>query len=387
MIPTSLSPVHAGIYFHVPFCLQKCRYCDFYSITDLDEIKAYLSAVTSELTIGHIPRASVDSIYIGGGTPSLLGPKGIGHLLDRVAAVFSVTSHAEVSMEANPGTLSAEDLEGYRLAGVNRLTLGVQSFSDSGLRFLGRIHSAAEAARAITLSRVAGFDNLGIDLIYGLPDQTPGDWAADLHTALSFAPEHFSCYMLTVEPGTPLGEDVNCHRFRPLADDRIATMFRQTRHLLAAAGYRHYEISNFASDETTISRHNRKYWNGAPYIGFGPSAHSYRPPLRRWNVADVKAYIQRIGEGRSPVAGEEILSREQSIMEAVLLGLRQMDGIAIDEFDAAFDTDFRALFAPVLQSPMMQGRLTVEDNCCRLTESGMVVMDSVVGRMIDCISR
>ncbi len=387
MIPTGALPMHAGVYIHVPFCLKKCRYCDFYSITNLDEVNAYVTAVVSELALSPIPGTSVDSIYIGGGTPSLLRPKGIGHLLDRVAAKFAITPQAEVSMEANPGTLSAGDLAGYRAAGINRLTLGVQSFNDTGLRFLGRIHNAAEAVRAITASRKIGFENLGIDLIYGLPSQSPGDWAADLDTALSFAPEHFSCYMLTVVPGTPLGEDHAHHRFRPLADERTAAMFRQTRRLLGAAGYRHYEISNFASDETTISRHNRKYWAGAPYIGLGPSAHSYWPPLRRWNVADVKEYIQIIADDRLPVAGEEVLSREQLMMEAILLGLRQADGISIERFDAAFNTDFSTLFASVLRAPEMQGRLTVEDNFCRLTESGMVVMDAVVGRMVDCIHK
>lgn len=387
MITGSASSAHVGVYVHVPFCLQKCRYCDFYSVTDLTEIEAYLAAVVSELNLRRMPGISVDSVYIGGGTPSLIGPKGIGHLLDRVAEAFAVTPNAEVSMEANPGTLSAEDLTGYRSVGVNRLTLGVQSFNDKGLRFLGRVHNAAEAARAITLSRRAGFENIGIDLIYGLPDQSPEDWAADLDTALSLAPEHFSCYMLTVEPGTPLGDERDCHRFRPLADDRIAAMFRQTRRLLGAAGYRHYEISNFAIDDATMSRHNRKYWNGAPYIGFGPSAHSYWSPVRRWNIADVSEYIQKMAAGRSPVAGEEALSREQSMMEAVLLGLRQMDGISIDGFDAAFDTDFRTLFSSVLHAPAMQGRLTLEDDFCRLTESGMLMMDGVVGRMVDCIHK
>lgn len=375
----------AGIYIHVPFCREKCRYCDFYSITDIALTEDYLAAVTAEIGRSGSAGTPVDTVYVGGGTPSLLGPSGIGRLIDCVATVFSVTSGAEVSIELNPGTVGPGDMAGYAAAGVNRLTIGVQSFSDRALAFLGRIHSAVEAADAIGRARAAGFDNLGLDLIYCLPDQRPEQWATDLATAISFSPEHISCYMLTAEPGTPLGRDRVSGRFTPLNDDRSSALFLQARRTLGDAGYCHYEISNFSRSAATMSRHNRKYWTGVPYFGVGPSAHSFLPPVRRWNRSDVRTYIDAIKTGVSPVAGRERLTREQSMVEAVMLGLRQMAGIDIQRFNDAYETDFLGVFASSLRAPGMQRLLQIDARSCRLTENGMLVMDAVVGRMVACI--
>ncbi|MFH1983689.1 MAG: radical SAM family heme chaperone HemW [Pseudomonadota bacterium] len=372
----------AGVYVHVPFCRKKCRYCDFYSIADISLTEDYLAAVTAEIGRSAEAGTLVDTVYVGGGTPSLLGPAGIGRILERVAAVFSVAPDAEVTIEVNPGAVSAGDVEGYAAAGVNRLSVGVQSFNDAALAFLGRIHTASQAAETLNRARDAGIANLGLDLIYGLPDQRPEDWAADLSAALSFAPEHISCYMLTVEPGTPLDVDRTMDRFSPLSDERTGALFRQSRRTIRNGGYLHYEISNFSSTAATMSRHNRKYWSGAPYYGFGPSAHSFLPPIRRWNAADVGRYIDAVSTGAATVAGQERLTREQAMMEMVMLGLRQTAGIDINRFNDVFGVDFHDQFSAVLPSMEDRGLVVVDQTGCRLTEEGMVVMDAVVARMV-----
>lgn len=375
----------AGVYVHVPFCVKKCRYCDFCSIADLSLAADYLDAVALEIDRGAGGGIPVDTVYVGGGTPSLLKPAGVGHILERVSAAFAVAADAEVTIEVNPGTVGGDDFKAYADAGVNRLSIGVQSFRDSALSFLGRMHSAADAVSALEGGRAAGFRNLGIDLIYALPGQSGQQWAEDLDTALSFAPEHISCYMLTIEPGTPLSVDVARGTVSPLDEAAAGRMFRQTRRSLQNAGYVHYEISNFARTADVIARHNRKYWAGAPYYGFGPSAHSFSPPLRRWNVTDVARYVNAIATGGSVVAGEERLTRSQEMMEAVMLGLRQIAGIDIARFESVFDIDFMKRFGPVIDTPHMRALLAVADGRCALTEDGMVVMDAVVERLVERI--
>jgi oxygen-independent coproporphyrinogen-3 oxidase len=381
------SPKPAGIYIHLPFCLRKCPYCDFYSeIGTPDRRQSFLAALHGELVLRAHRDLAVDSIYFGGGTPSLFAPAQIGGLIDGIRASFRLSPDSEITLEANPGTVSRDKLQGFRAAGINRLNLGIQSFNDRNLVFLGRIHDAATARRALTAARAAGFENIGLDLIYGLPGQEPANWRADLHAALETAPSHLSGYMLTYAPGTPLEADRIAGRIRPLSEAAVADLFDITVDVLTENGFVHYEIANFAraGNPPAWSRHNRKYWNQAPYLGFGPGAHSYDGRVRYWNDADLDAYRQALESGHPPPGGEEILTREQRMIEALFLGLRQTAGIDIQEFETRFAVQFVELFGPALTDLAGMGLATLEKGFCRLTRSGLLVADAAAARLAAC---
>jgi oxygen-independent coproporphyrinogen III oxidase len=377
------SETPAGIYIHIPFCIQKCRYCDFYSVTDLRLAPAFIHALITEIT-GHSKAVrSVDSLYIGGGTPSVLPAAYLSKLIDTVAATFSLLPDTEITIEVNPGTVTLAQLRAYRRAGVNRLNIGVQSFQEETLKFLGRCHTASDAGRAIDWSHVSGFDNFGLDLIYGIPDQTTDLWHEDIARALHFKPAHLSCYMLSFEPGTPLEKSRADGAVHPMPDGRVSDLFLFTDQTLTRAGYEHYEISNFSLGKVYRSRHNRKYWAHSPYLGFGPAAHSFLPPVRRWNVKNVPDYIERLSNGKSPESESETLSREQLMIEAIYLGLRQSDGIDLAGFETRFDARFTALFSPVLAELLGEGVLSIRENRCTLTRNGMLYLDAIAGRFAD----
>jgi putative oxygen-independent coproporphyrinogen III oxidase len=375
-----------GIYVHVPFCLRKCSYCDFYSIADLSLTAAYLEALSSEIAAADPGPRAFDTIYIGGGTPSLLAPAEVEAIVAGLFSKFRFERPVEVTLEANPGTVGFEKLRGFRSAGVNRLNLGVQSFQEQNLERLGRIHSAGQAQAALESARRAGFETVGLDLIYGLPGQTRRGWAADLESALAYAPDHIACYMLTVEPGTPLAEDRRCGRFRPAPAGAAADLFRMTSEFLAARGFRHYEVSNFArcgaDGAARISRHNCKYWTHAAYLGFGPAAHSFLPPTRFWNQRDVKGYVEALQRGGRPVAGKETLTVEQEMMEAVLLGMRTAAGVDLSGFRNRFGVDFMQVHGAAAAELASQGLLRLEAGRCAPTLRGMLYVNTVTAALV-----
>jgi len=374
-----------GIYVHVPFCRRKCPYCDFYSITDSSGMDAWLEGCLAEIRMAEKPCGTADTVYMGGGTPSLLGARRIGRLLDEIGAHFDVLPSAEVTLEVNPGTVSADQLREYRAAGVNRLNIGVQSFDDSNLGFLGRIHSREEAARCVHGAQQAGFDNIGLDLIYALPGQTRAAWQKDLEAALEFSPAHLSCYTLTYASGTPLAVSLERGEFKPLDEEACAALFLLTHDLMVSRGYQHYEISNFARDEALQSRHNRKYWEDAAYIGLGPAAHSYNQGRRWWNVASVAEYAGILRADRLPVLETEHLSATQMMIEAVYLGLRRTAGIHMEDFAGRFGVDFKARFAEVLDSYRKAGCLCVTADTCALTRTGMLYADTIAAGFVNCL--
>jgi len=370
----------AGLYFHIPFCKHKCPYCDFYSVTQLDRLPVFLAALQREIRLRAAPALAVDTVYFGGGTPSLCPPEAVAELLALVRTLFYLRADAEITLEANPGAVSAGDLERLRAAGVNRLNIGVQSFRDPALRFLGRIHDRAEALAVIEQARAAGFDNIGLDLIYGLPAQRASDWRADLEQALSCTPEHLSCYILTFETGTPMTRALQAGRFQPLEEERVADLFEATAMLLAGQGYDHYEISNFARTPDYRSRHNLKYWHFEPYLGFGPGAHSYREGARWWNLADLDIYCRSLAQERLPEGGREELSREQQVLEALLLGLRLKAGFDIAAFEQRFDLSVQDTFGRLLNQLAEEGCLAEIPGRCALTVKGMRYHDSISAR-------
>jgi len=375
----------AGLYIHIPFCRQKCPYCDFYSIVDLTVMPDFLPMLRRELTLRADPDLAVDAIYFGGGTPSLLPTEAVDDLLALARSSFAVQDDVEVTLEANPGAVDADGLVHLKSAGVNRLNIGVQSFRDEGLRLLGRIHNKDDALAAIAQARAAGFDNLGLDLIFGLPGQTASQWRSDLAQALRYRPEHLSCYMLTFEPDTVMTCDLRKGRLEAPAEADVADLFETTAAFLENAGYDHYEISNYARRPDFRSRHNLKYWRFDPYLGFGPAAHSYREGHRSWNVKDLTVYTACLQSDQLPEEGREDLSREQQILEALLLGLRLKDGFAIDTFEKRFGLSVQGTFGRVLNQLVDEGCLAHRPGRLALTARGMRFHDSIAGRLADAL--
>jgi oxygen-independent coproporphyrinogen-3 oxidase len=382
----------SGLYIHIPFCLRKCPYCDFYSITDLSLQTAFLDALASEMNMTCELDEGFDTLYIGGGTPSVLDIKAIDNIIKTAHQCFNFHSKAEITMEINPGTVTLEQLNGYRQSGVNRISIGVQSFNSANLDFLQRIHSAEEARMAIKWAQKVGYENIGIDLIYGIPGQTTSSWLKDLHSAVGFHPQHLSCYMLSFEPGTPMHKNLQNRVFTLLPEHLVCELFESTQSFLNANGYVQYEISNFAHEvidesgfksvQPNISRHNLKYWNFSPYIGLGPSAHSFIEPQRYWNHSNVKKYIQDLSAGRLPQAGKESLSREQFMIEAVYLGLRQAKGIVVDAFDRTFGVNFGKMNAETIVDLEIKGLMEFSKTRCALTPKGMLFLDSIAAMFI-----
>ena len=368
----------AGIYLHIPFCERKCRYCDFYSVAAPGgRQRAYGAALVREIKLRRRPNMAVDSVYFGGGTPSLLPPSFYTQVMAALAEAFDLQDDIEITLEANPGTIDQAQLAAFRQAGINRLNLGIQSFDDQSLQFLGRIHSATQARVAIEWARRAGFDNLGLDLIYGLPGQTVEGWQADLKQAQRHAPEHLACYVLTYENGTPLLQDRLKGGHQPADEAEIAVFFDATADFLEAAGFDHYEISNFAAGPRWQSRHNTKYWTRAPYVGLGAAAHSFRTPRRCWNTADLDVYIQRLARGMLPKGGHEALNVHQEMIETVFLGLRQSAGIDLGAFAQSFATPLETLAAQILPGLVADGYLHQTTARLRPTRKGMRFHDSI----------
>lgn len=374
-----------GIYVHIPFCIRKCHYCDFYSITETGLLPAYLNALSREASLraSSVPPLRYDSIYIGGGTPSLIPPGDLEKLLRAIHDAFNILPDTEITLEVNPGTLSRTALAAYRQAGVNRLSIGVQSFNSSTLRFLGRIHTAADSRMVIDAARKAGFENLSLDLIYGLPDQSETDWIDELNFACGHDPAHLSCYLITCEEGTVLHDQLANGTFVPANDRLTSRLFLATIEELHRLGYPQYEISNFSTSLATRSRHNQKYWNFSPYIGLGAGAHSFQHPHRWWNAKDAVGYVNRLEKNRPPSGGRERLTREQRLMEAVYAGLRKREGIDLADFSRRFGIEFRNAFGPAIEPLLDDGHVALSKASCSLTPAGMLYLDSIAAHLIN----
>lgn len=366
---------HPGLYIHVPFCVSKCVYCDFYSETRRSDVSPWLEALGREMLIYSDRFPAFDTLYVGGGTPTALGEDQLGRLLETACRSFAFTDDPEITVEANPNDITAGKLAVLRDCGVNRLSLGVQSFDDHDLSLLGRRHTSREAEQALELIGSSGIASLGVDLIYGIPGQTMEGWLRTLEHAIAFRPAHISCYQLTVAGGTPLHEMQERGAVRMPGEDEGEGLFLATEHCLGNAGYLHYEISNYARGETHMSRHNRKYWRHVPYLGLGPSAHSFRDGRRWWNHRSVAGYCSALDEGRAPVSGEEILTADQLELESLCLGLRTTGGVERALFSST--SRRRALLDELLRANYvtMQGQKVVS------TTKGMLVADRLAAAL------
>ena len=303
--------IPSGLYIHIPFCLSKCAYCSFYSIKSINLIPDYLGALRKEIEFYSKDFHSFDTIYLGGGTPSLLSPEQLASIFSAIHKTYKIAADAEISLEANPGDISPEYLKALRSMGINRLNIGIQSFDDKLLQFLGRRHSANEAIVAIETARQAGFNNLGIDLIYGVQGRGIKSWKNTLLKAVSFFPEHISCYQLSIDTKTPLYKKYEQSGFSLPNENAQVEFFMTTAEILENAGYIHYEVSNFARTDYLKSRHNLKYWRHLPYLGLGPGAHSFLDQKRWWNKSSVRNYLEEIARDKMPVENSEDLTADQ----------------------------------------------------------------------------
>jgi len=369
----------AAIYVHIPFCVKKCIYCDFYSKTNLSLISDYVKSLQKEIERRAGPKEKISSIYFGGGTPSLLTIKDIDLTLQTISDRFLISRNVEVSLEVNPGTIDLNYLRELKKTGINRLSIGVQSFNDDKLKFLGRIHTAEQAVRAIDDAEKAGFNTVSIDLIYGLAFETQNGWLKDLKKGVSMTPSHLSCYMLTIEPGTPLDERVKKGLISPLGSTTLSALFKKTSLTLDEFKYDHYEISNFATGRENRSIHNSIYWNMTPYYGFGAASHSYDgESARSWNYRSIDAYIKDLDSGSLPVADREILTRKQKMMEIIMLRLRTLEGLDLEKFQTLFRLSFENHFKDILEQIFEESLGFIKDNRFALTLEGKVRLNSIV---------
>lgn len=319
-----------GLYVHVPFCKTKCPYCDFYSVTNLSLVEEWLTALTKEAGLYGGEFDTFDTLYIGGGTPTVLSDNELASLFESLHKYFSFFRNAEITVEVNPDDVTPEKLELLRSMGVNRVSVGVQSFNDDDLKFLKRRHSRQSSINTLQRVKSAGFYNFGIDLMYGLPGQTEEGWIENLTEALTFHPTHLSCYELTIEKATSFGRMAEKGALKTPSEEQGRDLFLLTSRFLEENGFVHYEISNFARGSGFRSRHNLKYWHHVPYLGLGPGAHSFQNGIRWWNPRSVKGYCDKLLKGLKPIEGFETLSDEQLRLERIFLGLRTSDGVNIE---------------------------------------------------------
>ena len=381
----------AGLYLHIPFCKQRCTYCDFYFVTTAKSHAPFLRALQTEIEhyAGEYGKLSFETVYFGGGTPSQLTERELAEILSSIYGEFSVSDQAEVTLEINPDDAGVDYLRGLRTLGVNRLSIGVQSFYEDDLRFMNRAHSAEQSSAIIDLARSAGFDNFSVDLIFGLPEQPDEYWAANLQRLVNLEVPHISAYSLTVEDRTVLANQVRRGLVHPLSDEVMAERFRFTMDYLRAHGYEQYEISNFARPGFR-SRHNSQYWDHTNYLGLGPSAHSFwrrglpRPSVQRWsNIRNLRQYEALLTSRQLPIDQRERLSLDELADEHIMLKLRTSDGIALDHLESEYGVD---LFDEKIDELVwLEGEGYIEpirNSRLRLTDEGKLLCDSVTARLL-----
>jgi oxygen-independent coproporphyrinogen-3 oxidase len=367
-----------SLYVHVPFCVRRCSYCDFaVRATREAPTDEWLDAVTTEMRLLAADRGwdaplKLDTVYLGGGTPSMLAPHAMAELRERLAPFAVWNDAAEWTCEANPESFAPETARAWRAAGVNRISLGAQTFHEPALRWMGRMHGADGPARAMETARAAGFGNVSVDLIFGLPERLGRDWGDDLVRALLLEPEHVSLYGLTAEAAAPLGRWVGEGREALADDDRYADEYLLAHRTLTGAGFEHYEVSNFGLPGRR-SRHNSVYWTGAPYAALGPGAHAFHPPLRRWNARNWEAYRDALVAGNLPTDGEETVDAETAGLERAWLLLRTDAGYPL--------TDAGEAECRLADLWTRQGWATVTEGVLRLTADGWLLLDRLAVEM------
>jgi oxygen-independent coproporphyrinogen III oxidase len=377
-----LRPIMAGIYIHVPFCRKACHYCNFHFSTLLSNQSAMVDAICMELSLRKNffgAPAPLSSVYLGGGTPSLLSVEELQKIFSTISVHFEILPGAEITLEANPDDLSTSYLQALQLqTPVNRLSIGVQSFREDTLQWMNRAHNAEQSLQAITLAREAGFENISIDLIYGLPAPFDQAWEEDLQTAIDLGIPHLSCYALTIEPKTALAYQIRKKAETPPSDQVNEIQFHLLTSKAREAGYRHYEISNMALPGYE-AQHNSSYWKRDPYLGIGPAAHSYRPHMRSWNISNNARYIAALQRGEIP-SEVETLSLADQYNEYIMTGLRLEEGIRTDLLAALYGEDIAAYFFNQLVQ-LNPVHYAQTGNVIALTDTGRLWCDNISGTL------
>jgi len=382
-------PRTVALYLHIPFCQTKCHYCDFNAYAGMLPWRAgYVEALIREIRVngGRAAQAlgqplRAPTIFFGGGTPSLLLPSQIAAIIGACRESFAVDDDAEISLEANPGTVTEDHLRAIHACGVTRFSMGAQTFDPALLRWLGRIHTTEQIVASYRAARRAGFDTINLDFMYGLPNQTMAQWQETLRRALDLAPDHLSLYSLIIEEGTPLSRWVEQGRVQPADEDLVADMYLLAEDWLAAAGYDHYEISNWARPGHRCI-HNLTYWHNEPWLGFGAGAHSWYRGRRSVNVRPIKEYCERIMTSGSAIAEEEVIPLELELGETAMLELRLLEGIHIARFEARYGVSFMERFGAHLREAFAAHLLSEEDGWLRLTDRGRLLGNEVFVRLL-----
>jgi len=367
-----------GLYLHVPFCSAICHYCNFNRGLFEPALTAqYVDALEAEIRTSPYAAAPADTIYFGGGTPSLLEPADIGRLIAACEASFDLAREREITLEANPESATFDRLVAYREAGVNRVSFGVQTFRDEELRRLSRLHRADRARQVVAEARRAGFDNVSLDLMMWLPDQDVGAWLESVDAAIALAPEHLSMYLLEIYPNAPLREEMARREWRQAPDEEAEAMYLEALARLDAAGYEQYEISNVARPGRR-SRHNLKYWTDGDWLGLGCGAHSSVDGVRWRNVAGTAEYIEHAAAGRSAAVGRRVLPRDERLGDALFMGLRLTSGVNLDAIGARYGVDVWQRFGAALEPFVAEGCLRRDGSRLRLTRRGMLLANEVM---------
>jgi len=371
----------AGIYLHIPFCRRACYYCNFHFSTSLGQKDALVDSLLQEMMLQqpYLQGQQVDTVYFGGGTPSLLDDADLRRIMEKLRQLFPISGQAEITLEANPDDMQPEKLQALKAIGVNRLSIGVQSFHEADLRWMNRAHNSTQALQCIQDAQAAGFHNQSIDLIYGGPTLSDEGWAQNVQQAIALQIPHLSCYALTVEPGTALDHFIKQHKVAAVDPDKAARHFEMLVQWLAAAGYEHYEISNFALPGCR-SRHNSSYWQGHAYLGLGPSAHSFNGHSRQWNVANNSSYINAIKEGKVPFELEN-LTPEMMLNEYIMTSLRTSEGCHLYLVEERFGTDKRRQLETASKEFILAGKMVQQRDTLVLTPEGKLFADGIAAEL------
>jgi len=370
----------SGIYIHIPFCAKRCHYCDFFSTTSTAYIDDFVLALIAEIDKNKAYlSADIETIYFGGGTPSFISSNQLHSILNKIQKTFNIVEHPEITIEANPDDLDAEKIRNFKKIGFNRLSIGIQSFHDDELELMNRRHNAKEAIQAVKNCQHAGFDNISIDLIYGIPGQDLSKFDYSINEALKLGIQHISAYHLTYEPGTFFYQKLQKKQFEAVAEDVSVDLFQHLRKKLQGNGFMHYEISNFAKDNL-FSKHNTNYWKNKHYLGLGPSAHSYNGISRKWNVSNMVKYINGIKRGEQ-IFEEETLTNIQKLNEYIMVSLRTMWGIDLNYVQEKFGEIMVEQIIKNAKKQIEKQNLEHTENALKLSEKGVFIADYIIAEL------
>ena len=372
----------SGIYIHIPFCKQACYYCDFHFSTSLNNKENLVSAIIKEIDLrqNYLQDKQIETIYFGGGTPSLLSEKETHLILEKIYKLYQVSPQVEITVECNPDDLSNTKLQELKTLNVNRLSIGLQSFNNDELKWMNRAHTASESEASVKRAQDKGFENITIDLIYGSKFSNLSNWKATLNKAIDMEVKHISSYNLTVEDKTKLGHDVAKKKEQLIDDEKSAELFLEMIDRLQKNHFIHYEISNFGK-EHFFSKHNANYWKGSYYLGLGPSAHSFDGVSRQWNVSNNAIYINKITSGDLTIFEKEVLTEENRFNEYILTSLRTIWGVNLDYLKNQFNEEFVKLFQLKVNTFIKDETISLKDNSYTLTTKGKLLADKIASEL------